>query len=385
MNSLLAEWKSDPSKRPPPRKKGQDAKGQAHALCTAAYNKSVANSLSLMLEGGNGTTFIGAAATNRPYIPHLKPTKVIDQEDGEKMLLVHLANSGHFNHPTGAFTLNRVVFSLMIQNHKSNVLGQDSAYDCRHRPDDGAYGWFEDLLLGDQVDEGEKEFWGLVKPTPVGLERIESGEYRYSSMEFHRNFERDDVVLNLEDVTDEDLCLIDPGAEEEAEEDMGKENDEKVTLELEAAKAELAKLEAEREAEKKAAEEKILEAEKLALEAEQRALKLQQEAIDSEATAVVELAKAHRDEDGNALPRQFLEWASKFLKFEDIGEDKGIVQLEEETEVPNEVQRYCIAAVRSLVLSMPGVVPAKQKSQSGEEEPNDDEDDFDFDGLWEEE
>jgi len=202
VRSLLDKWGKDPSSRPAPKEKGQDAESQAWAICNAAHKKSVANSLELMLDGGRGPTLIGAAATNRPYIPRLKPTRIID-EDGDKKLLVHLANSGHFNHPAGPFTLNRAVFSLMIQNMRNNTLGQDVAYDCRHRPNDRVFGWFEDLMLGDQIGEGDKEFWGVVKPTPVGLERIESGEYRYSSMEFHRNFERDDVTLDLEDVIHE--------------------------------------------------------------------------------------------------------------------------------------------------------------------------------------
>lgn len=390
VNSLLAKWKKDPSSRPAPREKGQDAKSQAWAICSAAHKKSVAASLELMLEGGNGPTLIGGAATNRPYIPHLKPTEVIDGEDGEKRLRVHLANSGHFNHPTGPFTLNRAVFSLMITNHQNNVLGQDAAYDCRHRPDDGAYGWFERLMLGDEIGKGGKEFWGLVKPTEVGLKRIESGEYKYSSMEFHRNFQRDDVVLDLEDITD-DVCLVDleretSTNEDVVEDDMPDKEMEKVTLELKEAKEKLAQLEADRETveeKRKAAEQRALEQERLAKEATDRAVALQQAAVESEITATIELAKVHRDSDGNALPRQFIEWVSSFLKFGDVGsEEDGIVRLEEGTDIPGSVRKYCIAAVRSLVLSMPGMVPAERQTHSGPGGGEDD--DFDYAAEWEE-
>ncbi len=389
VRSLLSKWNDDPSSRPAPREKGQSAKDQAWAICSAAHKKSVAASLELMLEGGGGPTLLGAAATNRPYIPHLKPTEVVERDE-EKLLLVHLANSGHFNHPTGPFTLNRAVFSIMIQNHKSNIIGQEVAYDCRHRPDDGAYGWFVDLMLGDQVDKGEKELWGLVRPTSVGLNRIEGGEYRYSSMEFHRNFERDDVVLDLEDTT-EDFCLVDLELETEEEDETPEEDmpkDDEVTLEqlkdLQRERDELKKKADAAEAKAREQEERAEEQESLALEAEKRAIALQRQAVDSEIDAVVALAKNHKDEDGNALPRPLIEWIAKFLKFEEIGEEEGVVRLEEGMEVPSAVQEYCIGAVKNLIPTMPGAVPAERQTHSGNREGSDD-DDFDYKSLWDEE
>ncbi len=383
VKALLSKWKDDPSSRPAPKKKGQDAKSQAFALCEASYQKSVAASLALMLEDGQGPTLIGAAATNRPFIPHLKPTEVIE-EDGEKLLLVHLANSGHFSHPSGPFTLNRAVFSLMIANHQGNVLGQDAAYDCRHRPDDGAYGWFQRLYLGDEIGKGDKEFWGLVRPTPVGLEKIEGGEYRYSSMEFHRNFARDDVVLDLEN-SGEDFCLVDlelEANEEEPEEDMADEKKDQVTLEqLQAAEEKAKKLQKQQERDQKV----ILEQKRQLEAAQKEALRLQMAAIDTQVAAVVELATSHRDKDGNALPRPLIEWVSTFLKFEDIGEGDGVVRLEEGTEVAGEVRSYCIGAVKSLLLSMPGVVPAERRSHSGQDDQDGDKDDFDYGSLWKDE
>lgn len=380
VSALLAKWKSDPSSRPARKDKDQDAKAQAYALCTAATKKSIAASLALMLEGGSGPTLIGAAATNRPFIPHLKPTEIIEQ-DGEKRLLVHLANSGHFNHPSGPFTLNRAVFSLMTTNHRNNVLGQDSAYDCRHRPDDGAYGWFEELYLGDEIDKDSKQFWGLVKPTEIGLKKIEGGEYRYSSMEFHRNYERDDVTLDLEQ-SSEDFCLVDLELETEddvMEEDMAGENE--VTLEqLEQAQKEADELKKQQDKDKAL----LLEREKQLEEATKLAVALQKKAVESEVAAVVELAKNHRDSEGNGLPRPLIEWVGTFLKFEDVGEDDRVVKLEEGAEVPSAVQAYCIGAVKSLLLSMPGVVPAKRQSSSGSDSSDSDKDDFDYEAMWEE-
>lgn len=363
VSSLMSKWKSNPSSRPPAKEKGQDAKSQAWAICQAAYNKSVKNSLELMLEGdGYGPTLIGAAATNRPYIPKLKPTRVVE-EDGKKYLLVHLANSGHFSHPTGPFTLDWTIFGNMIQNFSSKVLGQDAAYDCRHKPDEGAYGWFIALMHGDQLGEGRNEFWGKVEPTPLGLEKIQSGAYRYSSMEFHRNYKRDDVVLDLERAT-EDFCLV---LEENTEVNMGDQNEN--------ADDRLVKL----EAEKVAAEERAKAAEEAAKKAQDRAIALETEAMNSSIQAIVELSQTRRDTNGNALPRQLIEWVSKFLKFEALGEN-GVVKLEDGARPNAAVMKYMIGAVRTLLLEMPGMVPAEQKTEGGS---SDQDDSFDYKKMWE--
>ncbi len=201
VKSLMAKWKADPASRPTPKKEDQDAKSQAFAICQASYNKSVKNSLAVMLADGYGPALIGAAATNRPYIPQLEETRV-EEIDGEKKFIVHLANPGFFDHPLGAFVLNNAVFSTMINNFESKVVGQKAAYDSRHQPQLGALGWFEKLWIKDG------KFYGQVDPTKVGLEQIENRTFLYSSMEFHRNYKRDDVKLDLEDATD-DFCTLD--------------------------------------------------------------------------------------------------------------------------------------------------------------------------------
>jgi hypothetical protein len=377
VTSLLAKWEKDPSSRPKPREEGQEAESQARAICQAAYNKRVAASLEMMFEGGLGPALMGAAATNRPYIPRLKPTRVVEEEDGEKKLLVHLANSGRFNHPfAGPFILNRQVFAAMIANFQSNVLGQDLTYDCGHRPDDGAFGWFRKLMLGDEIGEGGKEFWGVVEPTDLGLEQIEGKRFRYSSMEFHMNYDRSDVTLDLEGVTT-DFCFVE--LEEPKEDSEVKMADEK-TVALEQYQETLDKLavleqEQAREAEaRKDAEKRVEEAQALVLE-------MQREALETSIQAVVELAQAAVDKDGNGLPRTLVEWIAKVLKFESLGEDEGVVKLSRDAEVGMEVRKYLIGAMKHLALNMPGVVPAKRKSAGGSDP---DADKFDYASVWEE-
>lgn len=375
VSSLLAKWSKDPASRPKPKEEGQDAKSQAWAICQAAYNKRVAASLNIMFEGGLGPAFMGAAATNRPYIPQLKETRVV--EEGEKKkLLVHLANSGHFNHPlAGPFILNRAVFSSFISNFRSNVIGQRAAYDCRHRPDDGAYGWFEKLMFGDEIGEGEKEFWGMVDPTEVGLQRIEGGQFRYSSMEFHLNYDRSDVTLDLEDITS-DFCVIDL-EEEEKEPEVNEMGDNTIALEEhQKALDELAALKNKSNQDAQA----VKDAEERAQKAQALVLEMQREAIETSAGAVIELAQTRVDENGNALPRQLVEWMARVMKFESLGEGDNAIKLSADEEVGLGVRKYLIDAMKVLALSMPGVVPAERTSAGG----SDTSDKFDYNSEWEE-
>lgn len=370
VNDLLGKWKSDPSKRPPVKKSGQTAKDQAYAICQASYNKSVKNALEIMLGGdGYGPTLIGAAATNRPYIPNLKPTKVVE-EDGAQYFLVHLANAGHFNHPvSGPFVLNRAVFSTMAENFRAKVIGQDTAYDSRHKPELGALGWFESLMLGDEVGEGKNEFWGKVNPTPAGIETVGKGQFKYSSMEFHRNFNRDDVVLDLEGVT-ENFCLV---LEDQEEPEVDNMPGDTVNLEeFKEMQEKLAKLEE--------AESRAQEAERLAQEAQERAHKLEMQAVETTVSAVIELAQTRKDDEGNGLPRQLIEWVSRFLKFENFGED-GVISLSEDSRPSTEFIQYAASAIRWLVLEMPGSVPVDRKTQDDQDKNKSDE--FDYAGEWE--
>ena len=386
VSSMLGKWERDPSARPKPKEAGQKAKDQAWAICTAAHKKQkaeFAHALTIMLEGGQGPTVIGAAATNRPYIPQLEETVVVE-EDEKKHLVVHLANPGFYNHPLGPFSLNRAVFLAMIDNFDKGILGQKAAYDCRHRPNDGAYGWF----VGLSIDEKSRLF-GEVDPTPVGLKAIENREFLYSSLEFHRNFHRDDAKLDLERAevfTSECMDLEEftesesDSEEEDAEkgtevDDMG-ENTEK----LEKLEGQVTTL----EKEKQDALDLATEGEKRAKEAEEKALSLERDALDASIDAVVSLAKNHRDEDGNGHSRVLIKWIDKVLRFGDLGEDDDVVRLSDDEKPTSEVVKYLLAATKELVEGLPGVVPAEQETSGDAEDKEKGKDDCDYEGEWEE-
>ena len=369
VSQLLEKWKKDPSSRPRPRKPNQDAKSQAWAICTAAYKKTHGGSLSMMFEeGGYGPTFIGAAATNRPYIPSLKETVVEKGDDDNATFVVHLANAGMFNHPKyGPFVLNKAVFLTMIDNFSGGVLGQKAAYDARHLPDLGALGWFSELF----IDKDGKRLFRRVDPTPTGLEKVGGGQFLYSSMEFHRNFKRDDVTLDLEGATELDVCLsIEPDPVEDPEEDN---MSEELQQELDTLREELAQKQADLDA-----------SEAARLEADERSVQLERRAMNSRIDGLAALAGSHRDSEGNALPKQFVEWIGKVLRFEEFGEDEDVVRLEmEEDESPDlRVVDYLAGAIKHLVLSMPGMVPSRSTVKPGKNETGGDEDDFPYEEEW---
>lgn len=372
VEKLLAKWKADPASRPRPKKKDQDEKSQAWAICNAAAKKATEASTDIMFDddSGYGPTLVGAAATNRPYIPMLQESKILEREDGSKVALVHLAIPGYFNHPTGAFVLNRAVFSSFIANFSSNVVGQKLCYDARHKPELGALGWFDRLFLAECENlPGVQGLFAEVDPTDVGLAEIENRRFLYSSMTFHRNYSRDDVKLDLERAEVLEIPLeVEDVIEEEGDEDMGDENK---IAELEQKLADL-----ENEKGQLATQLESLED----LQKEHERLRLQ--ARKSSADAVVMLAKSHRDSDGNAHPKALIEWVSKLLKLEKFGKDDGIVQLSQDEPLPDGVYDYLVAAARDLVESLPGVVPLERKTSSGKED-EDDANEYDFAKEWE--
>lgn len=368
VESLLSKWDSDPSSRPTPQEEGQDAKSQAFAICQAAHKKAEMDAQDAMLLEGYGPTLIGVAATNRPFIPNLTPIEVVGEED-DKRFICHLATPGLFNHPRGRFVLNRQVFSAMIANFTSHVFGQDVALDTRHRPDLGSLAWFDRLYIKDG------KLFGEAVPTPKGLEVVGNKEYRYCSMEFHKNFNRDDVKLDLESATEEfcltddevSMCIISTEGQQPEEDKMAeneKENTEVTELELKLGKMESA----------------VADAERRAKEAEEKVLQLQRTTLNEWIERIVRLAKTYRDSEGNAHPAPLIAWAEKILRFEDIGEGEGVVKLSSETPTLLEMRQYIIGAVDQLLTSLPGVVPLQRKTQ---DQPGDkDKDNFDYDGEW---
>jgi len=395
VSSLLKEWEKDPASRPKAKKKDQTAKDQAWAICSAAQQRSAKaeeDVLTVMLEDGFGTTFIGAAATNRPFIPQLEETR-IEGEGDDKKLIVHLANPGKFYHWTGPFVLNRAVFANMIHNFDTGVVGQKCAYDAHHVPDNGALGWFKRLWI-----DGQGRFFGEVDPTPTGLGVIEGKGFLYSSMEFHKNYERVDAILDLEDASTEPCAdraalegaleqyRLEAGAESDSEEE-GTEGDMSMSeQQVKEMQDRLVALEAERDGTISERDDLRVELEAAQAEREQerkRAIQLEQDALNTSIAAVVSLAQNHRDGEGRGHSRALIEWVGKVLQFEDFGEGDGVVHLSDDERPSIGFRRYLLSAAQDLVTSLPGVVPAQRGTTGGSEDPpeGEGEDDFDYSAM----
>lgn len=350
VQSLLSHWKKDPASKPRKLKPNQTDEDQAWAICTAAYQKRLKQSLDAMFEeGGYGPTLLGAAATNRPFISGLKQTQVVEKEiDGEvrPVFIVHLARAGSFMHPwVGIFKFDRMIWANMIANFYGNVTGSEICYDSSHLPQHGALGWFQDLWI-----ENERDLYGLVIPTPLGLETIKGNYFKYSSMEWTPNYKRTDIELTFEQAT-EDFCVA-------LEESAMDTEYEKIVQELEA------KLSAREEELHSLAEERQRLSDMV--------LMLERRAIEDKVSAFIDYVANYRDEEGNALSRPLQEFVVKLAKLESFDPNIKL------SDVPNDFRLYLLSALRELVKQLPADVPTRRQTVAQTEE----QDTFDYSKEW---
>lgn len=107
----------------------------------------------------------------------------IDLKKGQTRSVVMLGRTGTFHHREyGTFDLTREMFSSMIRNFESGVVGREISVDRSHRFADGSCGPIKRLFLDGNKLRGEVEW------TPFGVETIRVRGMRYLSMEFHPNW-----------------------------------------------------------------------------------------------------------------------------------------------------------------------------------------------------
>lgn len=338
VTGLLAKWKADPSKRPEPREKGQSEKDQAWAICQASVKAE--DMIDLISLEGIGPTILGGAITNRPYIHNLPPIEII-QEAGEEKLLIPFIAEGKYSHPKGTLVFSPAVFNKMIENYKSGVLGRDISVDHRHKPEFGAVAWFEDVFVKDSI------LYAKAAPTPTGLEAIKNKNFRYASIEFHRDWSTPKLEFSSEDLTD----FVE-------EEDMP----ETVSLELyqeEVQKREA--LEARFDTLETAQDAQIAK-----LEEAHRATvaRLEAQTVDQAVNAIVLEAEAYRDDLGQGHHPALISWAGTVLRFEDIGEGEAVIHLEEDTAPKH--RSYIRRAIAFLLKELPGSVPLESSATERE-------------------
>lgn len=333
VRSLMAKWRADPSSRPTPRKgkdgEPQKAKQQAWAICQAA-RKAEANMICLE---GVGPAILGAAVTNRPHIKGLPPISILDIEGGTKIIRVPLLKKGRFKHRTGLLIFDDDVFSKMIANFDANVVGNDLTLDNRHKPEEGANGWFKKVFVLDDILTAD------VAPTPAGLRSAEERRYKYASIEFHPNWEDSQVAAcsaeSLQEIREENIMP----------------DTDVLTLEEQLEQAQEAlRLEQERVAVLK--QEQIAMGEE-AVVLESRLVALEQAAFKGFVESICLAAEHYRDSDGKAHAKVFLDFLRSVLAEEPIGETIKL----EDREDPGQARAYYRRALAWLAQNLPGTVP----------------------------
>lgn len=339
---------------------GRDQK-QASAMCHARWRKAKgvkepkAEMIDLISLEGVGPTILGAAVTNRPFIKGLPPISI--REDGT--MIVPLLRHGTYRHKTaGNLVFNDQIFQKMIENFDNNVLGNEISIDNRHKPELGANGWFKKVY----VDQSGF-LCAEVEPTPPGKEAIENKQYRYASIEFHRNWESPELRFsgeNLVEIT-------------ETEDDMPGDG---VTLEqyqeLEQARLDL--------------EQKLKDSTDRLVRLEEAhgmtVTRLEAQLLREKVSSILAQAEAYRDEKGKGHPKALVDWAKSALMLEEIGEGDGVIKLEDSNNVSG-VLAYFRKAIKVLLETLPGSVPFETQTPTegdrersvglSEEEASDDE------------
>jgi hypothetical protein len=387
VKSLMAQWSKDPKSRPTPKKdkdgKPQDAKTQAHAICTASLKKSgkMEEELTEIMLEGNGMTLMGVAVTNRPHLKGLPPVKVVRRIVGEEekdLLRIPLLLQGIFKHPKGNLVFNPKVFERLKRNLRDNVIEQDLCVDSRHNPDWGALGWVGPGFPGTGLQEEDDILVAYADPTPIGREKVEQNLFRYASAELHANFRHPQIGDKFEAAklsTDEiDVVLLEHIAEEEArimaEKDKDTiidepQNDEAMQVKLEEERQKREELETRLEELEKQQQEREKDLITRLEEAEIRLAEKDREGYEAHVEAVMIKAESYRDKDGKGHPKLLLEAIKAALLLEDFkfgDEDKEIITLEhEEDKEPTvaHLQKYYHDLFIYLLENLPGLVPTQ--------------------------
>lgn len=395
--SMTAKWSKDPKTRPTPRKdkdgKPQDAKTQAHAICTASLQKAgkMEDELTEIALESTGMTLMGVAVTNRPHLKGLPPVKIVEREvQGEKrkQLRIPLLLQGIFRHPKGDLVFNPRVFKHIAKNLGDNVIEQDVCIDSRHNPDWGALGWLGPGFPGTGLSEEDDILVAYADPTPAGEEKVEQKLFRYASAELRSNFQHPRIGDKLEAAklsTDEIevLSLAELAEEEVMPEDTPTSDEQVVQLstELEAQQEHtkkleerLAKLEEERvEAEK--LEERLKLAERRLAESEERLALSDGEKYVALVDSIMTKAEHYRDEDGKGHPKLLLGTARSLLLMEPVktGEgDDDVIKLEheEDEEVTlAQTHKFYHDTIVYLLENLPGLVPTEPGTHAKDVSP----------------
>jgi hypothetical protein len=142
---------------------------------------------------------LGIAATNRPHVRLREHPLSIVEMDGKKYVRVPFMVKGRYKHPTGTLDFNDEVFAQMIANHKNKVGDFAPGLDLKHFPEKGSLAWFDDEKGGFIKQEGNLLVGYGVPTGDEALDIVNSGKFRYASVEFQPNYQSNLEHQYLED------------------------------------------------------------------------------------------------------------------------------------------------------------------------------------------
>jgi len=131
----------------------------------------------------------------------------ISEDANEAVIEFPVFREGKFEHPWhDTLVFDTYYLEKLIENHRSQAFHAKVSLDVSHRPQDGAYGWVEDVNNGLFLKEmpvktpnGQK----LVKMlfarftlNKLGIEAVKNKVFRYCSAEINTNYTNYEVIRN---------------------------------------------------------------------------------------------------------------------------------------------------------------------------------------------
>ena len=405
VSGMMADWAKDPSKKPKTNKatgkpvsSAADMKSVAIAICQKSlklHNEQVAE-----METGGGPALVAAAITAKPHLRQRgddMEIKIVER-NGIKLVRVPLFRKGIYRHPNGTLLFDDGFIDRMIENHKAKVTDYPPILDFRHDEKMGALA-FLDPDDGGFLEREDDKLIAYGPPTDESAEKvINSRKWRFASAEFYKNY-KSNLMQKLSAETLEEIQPIDilevmkmPKQIKVGEytvninEDGGVlalgESDvstlEKVALEFGQGKDAMAKvvtlearvreLEGHTEPELPAEAKIKLEAmqgELAKLQAEREAEKAQR--TREQVAVALEKARNYKDANGNAHAPVFLNLIEKGMLLQEFesGDDKIALEAKADNVA---VVSYYRKLLKVMLETCPGALPATGKTEGSEEQ-----------------
>jgi phage I-like protein len=118
------------------------------------------------------------------------------ESEGKKTTWIQVFKATNFLHPElGDFTVTKEDLEQFVVNFRNKASGSQPSLNLNHKREEAA-GWFINL----ETRKSGTELWGEIEWTPLGIDKVEKGLFRYVSAEMafkHFNSESKKVTKNV--------------------------------------------------------------------------------------------------------------------------------------------------------------------------------------------